>query len=114
MSGDMIFDICAPPTSDPVMQHPEDELRSTSYTADTPFEDLLQPIMRSGETVWERPTLLQARERARAQIEELDSSHKRFLNPHVYKVGLEAGLAGSRRTLITAARAGRMGRGDGS
>jgi hypothetical protein len=34
----------------------------------------------------------------------MDASHKRFLNPHTYKVGVEEGLSRSRLELIAGVR----------
>lgn len=112
MVGDMVFDTETPPTGEPTMQHPEDPLRFTTYCTDVASEDLLVPVMRDGARVWDPDALEVARGRAADQLASLDASHKRFLNPHVYKVGLEAGLAERRRSLIEDARLGRMGRGE--
>ncbi len=103
-AGDMIYDTLNPPSSEPVMVHPEDPLRATSYRAGVQPEELLVPVFRAGASVYDPPSLAQVRERAASQLEALDDSHKRFLNPHTYKVGLEEGLSRRRLALIAAAR----------
>ncbi len=103
-AGDMIHDLDAPPAGDVVMVHPEDPLRATCYAVDQPSEELLVPVFRGGEQVYVPPALERVRERATQQLGELDASHKRFLNPHTYKVGLERGLSERRIALIAAAR----------
>lgn len=111
MVGDMVFDTETPPAGESTMQHPEDPLRFTTYCDGVVSDDLLVPVMRDGARVWNPDALEVARGRAADQLASLDASHKRFLNPHVYKVGLEEGLAERRRSLIEDARLGRMGRG---
>lgn len=103
-AGDMIYDTLDAPVGDATMVHPEDPLQSTTYSQAAPFEELLVPVVRSGARVYESPTLALVRERTLAQLAGLDPTHKRFLNPHVFKVGLEAGLSERRARLITSAR----------
>jgi nicotinate phosphoribosyltransferase len=86
------------------MVHPEDPLRSTTYSDVTQAEELLVPVIRSGVCVYDPPPLSQVRERTLLQLEELDASHNRFLNPHTYKVGVERGLSERRMALIAEAR----------
>jgi nicotinate phosphoribosyltransferase len=50
------------------------------------------------------PPLAAVRERARAGIAALHPTIRRFLNPHVYPVGLERGLHLARASAIEAAR----------
>lgn len=102
--GDMIYDELNPPADEPRMVHPTDPLRSTTYCVGQPHEELLVPVMRGGSRVWEAPPLAEVRLRAAEQLSRLDESHKRFLNPHVYKVGIEHGLAETRDGLIREAR----------
>jgi len=103
--GDMIYDTLAAPHGDATMVHPEDPLRSTTFDASAPYEELLVPVMREGARVYSAPELELVRARATEQLGRLDASHKRFLNPHTYKVGLETGLSARRIELIAGARA---------
>lgn len=100
LAGDMIYDELTPPPAGATMVHPEDPLKSTTFTPSTVFEELLVPVMRAGQVVYRSPSITEIRARAIEQLSGLDSSHKRFLNPHVYKVGLEAGLSQRRIDLI--------------
>lgn len=102
--GDMIYDTLAMPAGDVTMVHPEDPLRSTTFSSSAPFEELLRPVVRDGASVYDAPDLAAVRARSAEQLARLDGSHKRFLNPHVYKVGLETGLSGRRIELIAGAR----------
>ncbi len=102
--GDMIYDELAPPAGRAVMRDPADPTRWTAYEPDQPAEDLLHPVFESGVHVWTAPPLDAVRERAAAQLGRLDPSHRRFLNPHTYKVGVETGLQERKTALILAAR----------
>lgn len=108
-AGDMIYDTLHNPGSTCEMVHPEDPLRCTAFSAEETAEELLVPVLRAGELAYQTPSLSEVRERAAAQLAELDPSHKRFLNPHTYKVGIESGLSQRRHDLIAAARVGGRG-----
>ncbi len=108
-AGDMIYDTIHDPGTHAVMVHPEDPLRSTEYGPDCPSEELLVPVVRSGRRVYSVPELDKIRARALSQLAELDPSHRRFLNPHTYKVGLEQGLSERRLSLIAEARTAQKG-----
>jgi nicotinate phosphoribosyltransferase len=54
--------------------------------------------------VYERPAISAIRERTQEQLRGLHESHKRFLNPHEYPVGLSPALHELRARLILAAR----------
>lgn len=102
--GDMIYDEIAPPAEECVMVDPADATRRTSYCGMHGATELLVPVFERGECVWEPPRLEDVRARTRAQLGALDPSHLRFLNPHVYKVGIELGLHERKTALILAAR----------
>jgi nicotinate phosphoribosyltransferase len=55
-------------------------------------EDLLVPVMRSGKKVYDVPSLAQTQAFAREQLGRLDERHKRHMNPHIYRVGLDGRL----------------------
>jgi nicotinate phosphoribosyltransferase len=54
--------------------------------------------------VYSLPSLQQIRERAGAQLEAFDKTHKRLINPHVYPVGLEEKLHQLRMELVISAK----------
>lgn len=103
-AGDMIYDTLDAPVADATMVHPEDPLRSTTFASGEPFTELLVPVIRDGARVYDLPSLETSRARTFSQLDGLDGSHKRFLNPHVFKVGLESGLSERRARLIVQAR----------
>lgn len=67
-------------------------------------EVLLKPIFQKGKRVYELPSLTAIRERAAAQLESLDKTHKRLINPHLYPVGLEENLHHLRMELVLKAK----------
>jgi nicotinate phosphoribosyltransferase len=56
------------------------------------YRDLLVPIFRRGNLVYERPSIHQLRSLAQNELGHFYSGVKRLLNPHIYPVGLELGL----------------------
>jgi nicotinate phosphoribosyltransferase len=69
-----------------------------------PHEDLLVPIFRGGNCVYQSPSLTTIRDRAAEQINLLHPTHRRLVNPHEYPVGLEKSLAELRTRLLHEAR----------
>jgi nicotinate phosphoribosyltransferase len=63
-------------------------------------EELLQPVMRDGVRVGDRPTLEDIRSRARAQVGALPEEVKRLRNPEIYAVGLSPPLAAEKVRLM--------------
>lgn len=104
-AGDMIHDISHPPADEPMMIDPADSTRRKRFSKGQRFEELLVPVVRGGERVYELPDLTAIQERAREQLSLLDPSVRRFLNPHSYPVGLERGVHALRMRLIVLARA---------
>lgn len=65
---------------------------------------LLEDVMRAGELVTELASTSEAAAYARKRLELLPSEHRRFDNPHTYKVGATAKLLDMRRDLYQAIR----------
>jgi nicotinate phosphoribosyltransferase len=63
-------------------------------------EILLKPIFIKGKLVYTIPSLNEIRDRAGTQLESLDKTHKRLVNPHLYPVGLEENLHHLRMQLV--------------
>jgi len=103
-TGDMIYDELAAPVGDCVMVDPADATRRTSYCGANAAEELLVPVFEDGRLVYDAPPLAESRQRTLDQLARLDPSYRRFLNPHVYKVGVELGLHERKMALIRAAR----------
>lgn len=67
-------------------------------------EILLKPIFRNGKLMYKSPALEEIRKRAFEQLETLDKTHKRLINPHLYPVGLEENLHHLRTDLVLKAQ----------
>lgn len=67
-------------------------------------ELLLKPIFVKGSKVYKLPTLHEIRDRATSQLESLDKTHMRLVNPHLYPVGLEENLHHLRMELVLKAK----------
>ena len=107
--ADMIYNVAAPaPLPEaPILLDPADATRRRAVRAGAPFRDLLAPVLRQGQLVQPLPTLAESRALARREVGSLDTSIRRFLNPHTYPVGLEQGLHEFRTQLMLAKRPGR-------
>lgn len=100
--GDMIWheepDTETPPSS--LMIDPLDMTRRRTFPPGHHHEDLLRPIFRKGELVSAPETLARVRERVQADLAGLHQGIKRFVNPHIYPVGLEESLFRMRSDLM--------------
>jgi len=104
--ADMILDEeIARPTR--TLIDPLDSTRRRTVPEDAAFADLLVPAARKGRRTSEPETLDAIRARVREQLGTFHAGVKRFLNPHLYPVGLERALHERRTELILAARAHR-------
>ena len=101
LAGDMVFDINHGVKRERIVD-PADEIRQKSL-AGLAYTTLLEPIVRSGKRVVDPSfgNAMEARERCREQLDLLDESQKRILNPHSYPVGLEYGLFHRRHKLVS-------------
>ncbi|HEV2695571.1 MAG TPA: nicotinate phosphoribosyltransferase [Verrucomicrobiae bacterium] len=102
--GDGIYDLEAGATENFVLVDPLDATRRKHLPPETAFEDLLVPVFRRGQPVYQTPPLTEVRERAQTQIGMFHAGIKRFVNPHQYPVGLELGLHEQKMKLILHAR----------
>ena len=102
--GDMIYDELEPPGENCTMVDPADATRRSSYCPTYASEDLLVPVCSGGTVIYDVPPIAGSRERTGGQLSRLDPSHRRLLNPHTYKVGVELGLYDRKTALILAAR----------
>jgi nicotinate phosphoribosyltransferase len=101
MVGDLIFDASHPMPPDPVMIDPADATRQKRPLKKAQgFQDLLVPLFLQGKRVYPQPELSAIRQTVREQMNLLDASNKRLVNPHVYAVGLEQGLYNRKMQLI--------------
>ena len=100
-AGDMVYDTRYPIPKEAVLMDPMDGTMRKRIPAEAPWEDLLVPIFRRGELVWERPTLEFSRERTKRQLESLHPGTKLLHNPYRYPVGLEPSLNLRHRRTLT-------------
>jgi nicotinate phosphoribosyltransferase len=102
--GDMIYDERLGVGQDRHIVDPGDPTRRKAIPAEAREEDLLVPVVRGGQQVYDSPTLEDIRQRTGQQLAALHRSVKRFLNPHEYPAGLEKGLHELKMRLIAEAR----------
>ena len=102
IAGDMVYDVNAAVNESEVIVDPYDSLRRKKL-AGKRFETLLKPLSRNGRCVLEaeQRSAMCARERTQANLQTLDETQKRLLNPHTYPVGLERGLFERRKELVS-------------
>ncbi|MFC5269634.1 nicotinate phosphoribosyltransferase [Adhaeribacter terreus] len=98
--ADMIYNEAENLPENMKIVHPLDITKQKPIAPETPFEDLLQPVFKNGELVYRLPTLPEIQQRTQSQLQSLDPSIRRFLNPHPYPVGLEANLHQLKTDLI--------------
>jgi len=104
--GDAIYDLPSPPASGCVIIDPLDPTRRKRIPAEATYEDLLVPVFRRGACVYGMPSLEAVRQRAQSGLARLAPGLKRFVNPHIYPVGLEQSLHDLKMRLILQARNG--------
>lgn len=104
LMGDTIFDVARPPADGAAMVDAFDPTLRKSFPPGTPHEDLLVPVLRGGARVGTLPGLPAIRERVQSQLALLPPGVKRFVNPHLYPVGLERRLHDLRTELILRGR----------
>ncbi len=76
----------------------------TKISPNTRYSDLLVPIFRAGQLVYEGASIEESREHVRKQLSCAPPEILRLKNPAPYKIGLERSLHGLRSKLITRAQ----------
>jgi nicotinate phosphoribosyltransferase len=108
-TADMIYDLEHAPKEDTsTMIDPMDFTKQRKLSNGLVYEDLLIPIMKEGKLVYDLPSLESIRQRVREQLPRFHEGIKRFVNPHVYHVGLEKGLYEFKTNLILELRSRKM------
>lgn len=103
--ADMIWDELLGPGGAPAtIVAPEDPTRRKLLPEGLKSEDLLVPVFRNGQRVYDPPAIEQTRARVRHQLSRLHPGIKRFLNPHGYPAGLQKDLHELKTRLILQAR----------
>ena len=102
--GDVIFDETLGIEASPTIVDPLDMSRRKTLPAGSTTEDLLVPVFRKGQRVYDVPNLRQARQRRSDQLARFHDGIKRFTYPHQYPVGLEERLFELKTRLVMEAR----------
>ncbi len=101
MVSDMIYDLEIGHVDEPTIVDPNDSTKSKKInTNQLESEDLLVPIFKDGKLIYKSPTLSGIRDHVAEGMSKLHSGIKRFVNPHVYVVGVEQRLFEKRQRLI--------------
>lgn len=79
--------------------HPQEPHKSRAVAADS-CEQLLVTVVKDGERVADPQALAAIRARCLDQLGRLDTTHRRLLNPHRYKVSLSPGLAALKEKML--------------
>lgn len=102
--GDVLWDELHDAPATWTMVDPADHTRRRPMPTEVKTHDLLVPVLRNGGLVYDRPLLADIRARTQAQLGLFHPGIKRLDNPHLYPVGLEAGLHERKTALILNAR----------
>lgn len=102
--ADMVYDIEMGIAEKPIIVDLEDVTRRKTIPASAQGEDLLVPVFRKGDLVYDTPPLSDSRQRALDQVARLHPGIRRLVNPHEYPAGLEQDLHKLRTKLIMEAR----------
>ena len=77
-----------------------DQTKQMRLPQTTESSDLLVPVFRQGQLVYELPSLEEIRHRRMVELRNVADATKRFDNPDEYRVGLEKSLYRQRENLI--------------
>ena len=102
--ADAIYDTRQAPDGACTIVDPMDSTRRKRIPASATFDDLLVPIFRGREMVYEAPPLEAMRRSVGEQLARFHDGVKRFVNPHQYPVGLEKRLWERKNALVLRAR----------
>jgi nicotinate phosphoribosyltransferase len=80
--------------------HPAGDSRSFVLGDAAAMTPLLSPRMKEGRILEDSPNVRSLQARATAQLDALDDTYKRLINPHVYRVSLSTGLRDLKARLI--------------
>lgn len=90
--ADAIYDVHLGMNAHNQMIDPLDPTRKKTISKNCESRDLLVPIFRNGQRVYDLPTLEECRSNTRRELNSFPVGIKRFLNPHQYDVGMERSL----------------------
>lgn len=102
--GDVIHNIDTDLSKGCTMIDPYDITRRKEIDPDAEYEDLLVPIFKKGELVYDLPDIESIKQRVRTDINSFHFTTMRLVNPHQYPVGNEKSLNELRTELTLQAR----------
>ena len=102
--GDVVYDETMPQAT-PSAAVDVMDAETTYDFAGYECQDLLVPVVRGGVRAGEAPTLEESKRACKDALMHLDPAVRRFLNPQVYPVGIEAELSRLRQRLVREERA---------
>jgi nicotinate phosphoribosyltransferase len=108
-AGDMIYDVRQAAGAQPMIVDPNDPTRRKQFGASAEFEDLLKPVVRNGKVIKRDDSIETVRARRASDLKQLHPTSQRFLNPHLYPVGLEPSLHEMKIQMIQDIRNRKMG-----
>lgn len=107
--GDVLYDLEIGMADAKGIIDPFDPTKQIVFEGDCVSQDLLVPIFRGGKLVYALPSLAAIQQAAKNQLKQLPVGMKRFLNPHIYPVGMEKGLYDLKVRLIKKLRKSNRG-----
>ncbi|EFB42312.1 hypothetical protein pah_c012o025 [Parachlamydia acanthamoebae str. Hall's coccus] len=102
--ADAIYDIHSDMRQECHLVDPFDSTRQRVLSSNLQSEDLLIPVFKEGQRVYNSPSLDEIRNRTQEQLLQFPVGVKRFLNPHQYVVGMEKSLYDKKVRLIQTIR----------
>lgn len=102
--ADVIYDIHWPPQEGAKIIDPFDPTQVRTLKKGLQSRDLLVPIFRDGNRVYDPPSLQEIRDYRQQELSYFPIGIKRFLNPHLYVVGMEESLYAAKIKLIRKVR----------
>ncbi len=89
--GDMIFNEADDNVSNNIID-PLDSNHKKTFPSNCKSKLLLKPIIKKGVIVYQFPSLSSIQERTKTEMNSIHYGIKRFMNPHIYPVGIEESL----------------------
>jgi len=102
--ADLIYDSADKSPPQNYLINPLDPTQEHIIDKNLSFKELLVPIFFKGQLVYKIPSLKQVRETTKQELKRFPIGIKRFLNPHLYVVGMEKSLYQLKRDLIKTLR----------
>lgn len=102
--ADMIYDTLGDEKNFDTLIDPTDPTHERKIQSRWQSKDLLVPIYRDGKCIYKIPTLHEVRQQTRENLQKFHGTIKRFINPHLYVVGMEKSLYSKKVELIKSIR----------